>query len=197
METIRDNTLHQIETLTGVKDNFDKLSPHLVSRIIDEIKIDMLENKVVVEGLPQHKATGKLIETRNNLLDEIELMLISAKNKTQQPKQDNKNTQASIPPELQTDEAKHILSKALELKLYSVENNIYTWNKSKSLLSYFADLASEYLQLGKGVYDDRVKTSWKPFETLFNVKGLAGARKDYQRTGTLPIGYEIVDKIFD
>lgn len=106
-------------------------------------------------------------------------------------------TTGNIPPELQTDEAKRIFDKALELNLYSVENDIYTWKETKSLLAYFADLTSEYLKLGKGIYDEKVKTSWKPFETLFRIKGLAQAKKDYQRTGTLPVGHDIIEKIFN
>lgn len=104
------------------------------------------------------------------------------------------NKQATIPKELNTEKAKALIQKAIQKGL--CDNN-YKWLKSKALLAYFADRASEHLNLGKGKYGDKIKTSWKPFETLFNAKGLSGAKNDYQKTGTLPDGYEIVDKLFE
>ncbi len=100
----------------------------------------------------------------------------------------------SLPSELDTEQAKALLQSAIQNKL--CDNN-YKWLKTKSLLAYFADKASEYLNLGKGEYDGKTKTSWKPFETLFNIKGLSGAKNDYQKTGTLPDGYKNVDKLFE
>ncbi|NCB84749.1 MAG: hypothetical protein EOM44_09720 [Bacteroidia bacterium] len=102
-----------------------------------------------------------------------------------------------FPVELQTVEAKQVIAKAVELNLCSVDNGVYSWGETKALLAYFADRASEYLQLGKGIYDDKIKISWKPFEMLFRIKGLAQTKKDYQRTGNTPIGFDIVEKIFD
>lgn len=99
-----------------------------------------------------------------------------------------------IPEGLNNNKAKSILSKAINAGL--CDNN-YKWLKSKALLAYFADRVSEYLELGKGEYDGKVKTSWKPFETLFGVSGLSGAKRDYQRTGTLPDGYKDVDNLFE
>lgn len=114
----------------------------------------------------------------------------------QQPKEDNENdcsTDISLPEELNNDNAKSIISKAIKAGL--CDHN-YKWLKTKSLLAYFADRASEYLKLGKGEYDGNVKTSWKPFETLFVVSGLSGAKRDYKKTGTLPDGYKDVDNLF-
>lgn len=99
-----------------------------------------------------------------------------------------------LPKELDTDKAKKLLKKVIATKLC---NDTYKWLKSKSLLAYFADRASEYLGLCKGEYDGKPKTSWKPFETLFSISGLSGAKRDYQRTGTLPDGYSDVDKLFE
>ena len=99
-----------------------------------------------------------------------------------------------IPKELNNDKAKSIISKAIEAGL--CDNN-YKWLKSKALLAYFADRASEYLKLGKGEYDGKTKTSWKPFEALFGIDGLSGAKRDYQKTGTLPDGYKDVDNLFE
>ena len=199
-------TLEQVETLSGLKKNFNNLNPQLISRIVEEIKNNMLNNKVVIEGLLQLEAPGNLIEIRDNLLIDIDLMLIECKNKpfekqdepTVEPEPTKEYQQAHIfPVELQTDEAKQVIAKAVELNLCSVDNGVYSWGKTKALLAYFADRASEYLQLGKGIYDDKIKISWKPFEMLFGIKGLAQSKKDYQRTGNTPIGFDIVEKIFD
>ena len=74
-------TLEQVEILTGLKKNFNNLNPHLISRIVEKIKNNMLNNKVVIEGLLQLEAPWRLIEIRDNLLIDIDLMLIECKNK--------------------------------------------------------------------------------------------------------------------
>lgn len=104
------------------------------------------------------------------------------------------NKQTTIPSVLNTEKAKSLIQKAIQKGFC---NNNYKWLKSKALLAYFADRASEYLKLGKGEYDGRQKTSWKPFESLFGISGLSGAKRDYQKTGTLPDGYKEVDKLFE
>ena len=104
------------------------------------------------------------------------------------------NKQTTIPSVLNTEKAKSLIQKAIQKGFC---NNNYKWLKSKALLAYFADRASEYLKLGKGEYDGRQKTSWKPFESLFVISGLSGAKRDYQKTGTLPDGYKEVDKLFE
>lgn len=100
----------------------------------------------------------------------------------------------TLPEELDTDKAKKLLQKAITSGLC---DDTYKWLKSKALLAYFTDKASEYLGLCKGEYDGKPKTSWKPFETLFGISGLSGAKRDYQKTGTLPDGYSDVDKLFE
>ena len=74
-------TLEQVEILTGLKKNFNNLNPYLISRIIEKIKNEMLNNKVVIDGLLQLEAPGNLIEIRDNLLIDIDLMLIEKKKK--------------------------------------------------------------------------------------------------------------------
>ncbi|MGP1539581.1 hypothetical protein [Bacteroides pyogenes] len=100
----------------------------------------------------------------------------------------------ALPDELKTDEAKSILQKAINAGLCDTN---YQWKKSKALLAYFADCASEYLKLGKGEYDGKTKTSWKPFESLFGISGLSEAKRDYQKTGTLPSAHKDIDKLFE
>ena len=99
-----------------------------------------------------------------------------------------------IPAELQTEEARLILDKAISLGLC---DNEYHWQKTNSLLAYFSDCACEHLNLSKAEQDGRKKTYWKPFETLFGVSGLANYKNTYtNKTGKLPIDHEIVESIF-
>lgn len=100
---------------------------------------------------------------------------------------------ATFPEKLNTEKAKTLLQKAVKIGL--CDSN-YKWLKSKALLAYFADKASEYLELGKGEYDGKKKVSWKPFETLFGMKKLSMAKQSYQNTGTFPDGYTDVGKLF-
>ena len=106
---------------------------------------------------------------------------------------DDSITIKKIPCELDNEKAKTLFQKAINIGLC---NNNYIWLKSKALLAYFADKTSEYLGLGKGEYDGKSKTSWKPFESLFGIDRLAGAKRDWEKTGTLPQGYKDVDKLF-
>ena len=66
------------------------------------------------------------------------------------------------------------------------------WEKSKSLLAYFVDVANDKLNLKKGQ-----KRQIKPFETLFNVLGLTDCINEYQnKTGQPPQGYKDIDNLF-
>lgn len=99
-----------------------------------------------------------------------------------------------IPAELQTEAARLILDKAISLGLC---DNEYHWQKTNSLLAYFADCACEHLKLSKAEQDGKKKTYWKPFETLFGVSGLANYKNTYtNKTGKLTIDHEIVESIF-
>ena len=99
-----------------------------------------------------------------------------------------------IPTELQTEEARLIHGLAILLRLC---DNEYHWQKTNSLLAYFADCACEHLKLSKAEQDGKKKTYWKPFETLFGVSGLANYKNTYtNKTGKLPIDHEIVESIF-
>lgn len=99
-----------------------------------------------------------------------------------------------IPAELQTEAARLILDKAISLGLC---DNEYHWQKTNSLLAYFADCACQHLKLSKAEQDGKKKTYWKPFETLFGVSGLANYKNTYtNKTGKLPIDHEIVESIF-
>ena len=72
------------------------------------------------------------------------------------------------------------------------KNYPLTWTKSKSLLAYFVDVANDKLGLKHGE-----KRKIKPFETMFDVTGLTGSINDCKNKGQLPIGYKVIDEIFD
>ena len=114
--------------------------------------------------------------------------------KSEETGDETKNKPTPLPEVLNTNEAKSILQKAINAGFCDAN---YQWGKTKALLAYFADRVSEYLELGKGEYDGKAKTSWKPFESLFGISGLSGAKRDYQKTGTLPDGYKDVDTLFE
>lgn len=111
-----------------------------------------------------------------------------------QPQKAGSEDGVILPKELNTEEAIILLQKAVKIGLC---DDSYKWLKSKALLAYFADKASEYLGLGKGEYDGKKKVSWKPFETLFVYENLSVAKQDWIKTGTLPDGYKDVDRLFN
>lgn len=100
----------------------------------------------------------------------------------------------SLPLVLDNAKANDLLQKTITAKLC---DDTYNWLKTKALLAYYVDRASEYLGLCMGEYDGKPKTSWKPFETLFGIIGLSGSKRDYQKTGTFPNGYRDVDRLFE
>lgn len=124
------------------------------------------------------------------MVDELLLLGIDIEQKNGLQGNMETTNENDLPSELNTEPAKALFQGAIQNRLCDTN---YKWLKTKALLAYFADRASEYLNLGKGEYDGKKKISWKPFETLFGIKGLSGARRDYQKTGVLPLGHEDVD----
>lgn len=99
-----------------------------------------------------------------------------------------------MPRVLDTEPARKYFARAVEAGLMTDD---YKWQKSKILLAVFCSKMSNELDLGKGVDTNRMKRiSWKPFEMLFEVKGLRGTLNDMQKTGQSPKGIEKVDGIF-
>jgi hypothetical protein len=96
-----------------------------------------------------------------------------------------------IPAELDTQEAKVYLDKAIELGL--MDSN-YKWLKGLQMLACFAVEMSKRLKLGKG---ERI--SWKPFETLFSVNSgkLRLNYNDIQKTGQQPKESYLIDRVFE
>lgn len=101
-----------------------------------------------------------------------------------------------IPTELDTPEAKVYLDKAIEL---GVMDSNYNWRRTKQLLAYFAEQMSNRLNLSNKLDKDGNTTiAWKPFENLFGVSDLKGAKQNWMRINTKfePTGFEEIDKIF-
>lgn len=111
--------------------------------------------------------------------------------------QDGKPQQGSpeLPKEIDTDKGRELIRKAQEAGFISCDNGKFKWEESKVLLAYFAIKATEYLGLKK---NHNSTARWKPFESLFNVSGLRGAKADFERYNTvfLPYHSEIIDALF-
>ena len=112
--------------------------------------------------------------------------------------QEPEPNQIEIPEELQTDEAKAIFGKAIKSGLITKKDTGYKWmGKSKALLAYMC----ERIYLPK--YD--IQTSIVSFpetalNNLFGVTRLGKARYQIsgnKKTGGKPVGFEIIDKLFD
>ena len=164
----------------------------LVSKII--VKTD--EARERLEKNAYSDLQQQLVETsmRNGIKTQDDWYRFFGLEITPDDKGDIENKPAPIPTELQTEEARLILDKAISLGLC---DNEYHWQKTNSLLAYFSDCACEYLNLSKAEQDGRKKTYWKPFETLFGVSGLANYKNTYtNKTGKLPTDHEIVESIF-
>ena len=102
-----------------------------------------------------------------------------------------------LPKELQTDEAKALFQKAIEEGFVEQDGNMYKWKAKESLalLAYFIDKANCYLSL----IPKNGRTQWKPFCIAFGYsksKSFIDAKKEWQDTGTLPVGWRNIDSLF-
>lgn len=157
----------------------------------EQILLDIIWSvwSIVKDYKEGHGLFYDAIEERRNVLLQTNVQIEDKKEVLHR-----KREETGTPPEFDDEQAKEILKKAINAGLC---DNDYKWLKTKSLLAYFADRVSEYLKLGKGEYDGKAKTSWKPFEILFGISGLSGAKRDFQKTGTLPDGHKDVDNLFE
>lgn len=93
-----------------------------------------------------------------------------------------KRTVFHLSKELNTDEANKYFSNAIEAGFM---DNSYQWNGTKYQAALFAEICSEKLNL---------RYKWKPFETLWNMKGLAQTRRESkERFGKVGREKEIID----
>lgn len=91
------------------------------------------------------------------------------------------------------------MNKALNTGIITSENGGLIWNKTKVLLSYFAENISGILGLSNKVdKEGDVMVNWKITEDTFNQKNLKGAKNDYLKSKDVfkPKGHEEIDNIF-
>lgn len=203
-DTIRNAFLKAFKPDTAFEDQvlmLDKVAKKKDLGTLTQLLGDIKDNVImasVESGLRSIEEWRTFVRYENEAGNEIRLGILDILAKQQELATNfavNKNSQIEIPKELDSSEARQIFCKAKDKGLF-VDN--YKWKKSKALLAYFADRTSEHLKLSKSEQDGRPKTNWQPFETLFHESGLADAKNTYtNKTGKLPIGYEIVNSIFD
>lgn len=100
---------------------------------------------------------------------------------------------------LDTEGADVYINRAIELGIITNTSGGLKWNKTKTLLSYFAEKISVIINLSNVVdKDGDIKVNWKITENTFNVKNLKGAKNDYMKSKTKfkPQGHEEIDNIF-
>ena len=104
-----------------------------------------------------------------------------------------------LPEKLKADEAVGVFQNAIDVQLITNSPEGLKWNDTKQLLAYFATKVSDKFNLTTKLDKDGNKTTdWKTFETLFEQKGLKGAKQNWMRINTKfkPTGFEKVDVLF-
>ena len=104
-----------------------------------------------------------------------------------------------LPKKLKADEAVEVFQNAIDAQLITNSPEGLKWNDTKQLLAYFATKVSDKFNLTTKLDKDGNKTTdWKTFETLFEQKGLKGAKQNWMRLKTKfePTGFEKVDALF-
>ena len=104
-----------------------------------------------------------------------------------------------LPKKLKADEAVEVFQNAIDAQLITNSPEGLKWNDTKQLLAYFATKVSDKFNLTTNLDKDGNKTTdWKTFETLFEQKGLKGAKQNWMRLKTKfkPTGFEKVDALF-
>lgn len=104
-----------------------------------------------------------------------------------------------LPKKLKADEAVEVFQNAIDAQLITNSPEGLKWNDTKQLLAYFATKVSDKFNLTTKLDKDGNKTTdWKTFETLFEEKGLKGAKQNWMRLKTKfePTGFEKVDALF-
>ena len=125
-----------------------------------------------------------------------DVQITDAQSLNPEPQQELKDI---LPEQLKTDEAVKIFQKAIDAQLITNSPEGLKWNDTKQLLAYFATKVSDKFNLTTKLDKDGNKTTdWKTFETLFEQKGLKGAKQNWMRLNTKfePTGFEKVDALF-
>ena len=104
-----------------------------------------------------------------------------------------------LPKKLKADEVVEVFQNAIDAQLITNSPEGLKWNDTKQLLAYFATKVSDKFNLTTNLDKDGNKTTdWKTFETLFEQKGLKGAKQNWMRLNTRfePTRFEKVDALF-
>jgi ribosomal protein L22 len=127
----------------------------------------------------------------------LEKLLEESVENAQQPQQ--MELKDLLPKKLKADEAVEVFQNAIDAQLITNSPEGLKWNETKQLLAYFATKVSDKFNLTtKRDKDDKKTTDWKTFETLFEQKGLKGAKQNWMRVKYKfePTGFEKVDVLF-
>lgn len=178
------------------KELFAEINPNM-----PQIEMNWREQLDKLEGVQAKKdyLHNYIINTKqmlsNDILEMMELELRRLERMPERKSQDG--LQASSP--FHTEKAKVLITKVIEAGLAERTIDGLKWKETKQLLAYLAEKASAYLSLSsKHDKDGNLTTAWKPFENLFNMKGLKGAKQNWMRLNTKfePTGYKKVDALF-
>ena len=105
-----------------------------------------------------------------------------------------------LPQELNTNEAKKYIQELAKIGIIEQTESGLKWKDTKQLLAYFSEQMSIKLNLSKRVESTGNKAvCWKPFETIFGIKGLREAKQNWLRLNTRfePTGFEKIKGIFE
>lgn len=180
--------------ISTILDRMEKLDIELSGYLIEKMKELIRKEPAIMK-----KINGKITPTvaeEGFFMAKIFLPYLLNTNNINMFMPQKTDIKNDFPDELNTDKAKDLINKAIEFGLCRGYNGKYEWLKTNRLLAYFAEQASGYLKLGKGEYRGAAKTSWAPFEKLFQVEGLCNSNGVGKSQGTRPRGKNIVDKLF-
>lgn len=174
------------------------------------LPLDRLNNLLTLEDIWLNKCKPMLVAKNfwdDNFITGIRGGIEEQEKQTTSEQQASTNTSLEpqlklkelLPDTLQGVEVIGIFSKAIDIKLITIEQDGLKWNDTKQLCAYFAEKLSNKFHLSKITdKDGNQTTAWKPFEDLFKEKGLKGAKQNWMRLNTKfePIGYNKIDTLF-
>lgn len=161
-----------------------------------DVRIDSADKELLQEliELMTERLTLCRLRRNNTFISVYDNLISKANKRLSELKETPKQV---FPKELQTDRAKEIFQKAIELGFM---NEDFSFNGTKYQKAYFAEYASNELRLTKYRYRVDGKTpyiSWKPFETLWGCKGLAQTRRESKERFGYVDKQDEIDLIFE
>ena len=173
-----------------------------IDRVLELLlRLRLINQKLNGKGLLQHlqwKEREQLKREREGLYKEF-LDVVQADFESLNPEPQQMELKDLLPKKLKADEAVEVFQNAIDAQLITNSPEGLKWNDTKQLLAYFATKVSDKFNLTTKLDKDGNKTTdWKTFETLFEQKGLKGAKQNWMRLNTKfePTGFEKVDALF-